>query len=648
MVKSERPTMTLWHGIRALVLGLVITTGTAVSSASSPAKQSIKIIYDPTDHEVTLVLPTIITDVPWTDEKPIWLEHHPQKSATAADESVTVFAGIPPGIDAAEGGFGAGDNGAFLFGVLDWLPDLPEFAPTGITLETPITHGGLATSELISESTSEQRYIATFGVTEDWRTTDVFFGPYEVRQRSVALPSGEVALRTYFRPEEQEFSDAYLDAVATYITRYSDELGQYPYKSFSVVSAPIPVGYALDGMTYISQQILGHPYMLGRSLAHEVLHSWWGSGVEIDYADGNWAEGLTTYHADYTLAVDRDADAAKSMRREWLAALTSLPDEDDLPLREFRSAGHGRDQSVGYGKSAMVFHMLRNALGSSVYEEGLRRFWQENEGKTARWTDIQYAFETVSDRDLGAYFEQWLDRKGLPEISLDGASVKETANGYSVAVQLSQSGDIFAVEFPILVETVSSEIREAIFFSGTSETFAFNLSDQPLSVSVDPDFDALRILADGELPSTIRDILRAEATVVVVGEGAENSADSLLSQLLRNSEKLQRVETGVPLPPADAVIAIGVTDEIVALRAEYFHGPPPSIAKKDAVRAWAETDDQDTDWLFISSDDLGAISDELSALRYYANQSFVSLKADARPSMGRWPVENSPMKLSLK
>ena len=98
----------------------------AFSLAASPAEQPIMITYDPTDHEVTLILPTIITNVPGIDEKPIWLEQRPQNGVTAAAESVTVFAGIPPGFDAAAGGFGAGDNGVFLLGVLEWLPDLPE------------------------------------------------------------------------------------------------------------------------------------------------------------------------------------------------------------------------------------------------------------------------------------------------------------------------------------------------------------------------------------------------------------------------------------------------------------------------------------------------------------------------------------------
>ena len=42
--------------------------------------------------------------------------------------------------------------------------------------------------------------------------------------------------------------------------------------------------------------------MQERSLAHEVLHAWWGNAVAVDYERGNWSEALTTFMADYALA----------------------------------------------------------------------------------------------------------------------------------------------------------------------------------------------------------------------------------------------------------------------------------------------------------------------------------------------------------
>ena len=263
----------------------------------------------------------------------------------------------------------------------------------------------------------------------------------------------------------------------------------------------------------------------------------------------------------------------------------------------------------------------------------------------AGWTELQQAFETASGRDLGVFFTQWLDRTGLPQISLDGAHVTDAPEGYTVTVKMGQRDDVFELDVPIRIETVSGTIRRNAPFESRAGSFAFHVADQPLSVSVDPNFDVLRALSDGELPPTVRDVLRSENIALVVAQHAEASADALIPQLLGNPNKLQRTAIDETLPSASAFVAIGMTEEILKLRADHFESEAPSAARKGDVRAWVEVDEKDIGWLFISADDLQGMATRLSALRYYANQSFVWIDAGARPSSGRWPVAKSPMQV---
>ena len=55
------------------------------------------------------------------------------------------------------------------------------------------------------------------------------------------------------------------------------------------------------------------PFIRASSLGHEVLHNWWGNGVLVDYARGNWSEGLTTFMADYAYKSEESAAAAREM-----------------------------------------------------------------------------------------------------------------------------------------------------------------------------------------------------------------------------------------------------------------------------------------------------------------------------------------------
>ena len=102
------------------------------------------------------------------------------------------------------------------------------------------------------------------------------------------------------------------------------------------------------------------------------------------------------------------------------------------------------------------------------------------------------------------------------------------------------------------------------------------------------------------------------------------------------------------LPDAGAFAATGTTAEIAALRPRPLDGPAPCVASKGDARASVERDADGRPWLFASADDLAGPRDSLLSLRYYANQSFISVGKGARPTSGRWPVTDSAMRRVLE
>ena len=280
-----------------------------------------------------------------------------------------------------------------------------------LNLDVHAPYKAVATGSLVDEQETDERFRATFESRMPTEPPSVFVGDYVISERD----HGDLRLRTYFPMDRQELAPAYLDQVAGYIDRFSEEIGAYPYDGFAVIASPLPVGLGFPGLTYVSSQILHMPFMLTRSLAHEIAHNWWANGVFVDYAEGNWAEGLTTYMADYGLAEADDADAAWQMRLGWLRDFAALPDERDQPITSFRSKGHDADQVVGYNKVAMVFHMLRQELGEDIFRAGIAHFWDRHKFESAGWSDLQASFETAADgRDLDTFFDPWLKEKGAP------------------------------------------------------------------------------------------------------------------------------------------------------------------------------------------------------------------------------------------
>lgn len=187
-----------------------------------------------------------------------------------------------------------------------WFPtDDTAIRDHDLSVIVPVSHRIAATGSLVSDEVNgegrQTRYVFT------GRSSDlgVFVGPYVMQETG----HRDQRLRTYFEAHDADLSERYFAALATYLDRYTDEVGEYTYDGFSVVSAPIPVSLGFAGLTYVSRDILGHPYMAGRSLAHEVLHSWWGNAVGVDYATDIWP--VRSSLARIVLEMTQESDATR-------------------------------------------------------------------------------------------------------------------------------------------------------------------------------------------------------------------------------------------------------------------------------------------------------------------------------------------------
>ena len=182
-----------------------------------------------------------------------------------------------------------------------------------------------------------------------------------------------VDILAYFFPADAELAPTYIEWTKRYLKLYGEMLGPYPYKRFSIVENILPTGYSMPTFTLLGQDVVRLPFIPETSLGHEVLHQWFGNLVYIDYAKGNWAEGLTTYLADHLFEEQKNAGTA--YRKALLIDYQSYVHEgNEFPLTDFRVRTDNASKAIGYGKAAMVFHMLKKGLGSDVFLRSLRYF----------------------------------------------------------------------------------------------------------------------------------------------------------------------------------------------------------------------------------------------------------------------------------
>ena len=553
---------------------------------------------------------------------------------------------VPPKGSASPGGPAqgvVGPEGSYLPGGTGWYADFGERTFTyTIDIDVPEDQRAVAPGRLASEEVADGRYRARFVFDRPAEDITLIAGPYRISERF----HGETRLRTYFHPEIDDLADAYLEKTAEYLDLYEGSIGDYPFSAFHIVSSPLPVGIGLPGLTYMGTRVLGLPFILNTSLGHEVLHNWWGNGVYVDYATGNWAEGLTTFMADHAFAERRGE--AREMRLRWLRDYDALPAERDRPVRDFRGRSHGASQVTGYHKPAMLFVMLRDEIGAAAFDTAIRAFWQNQRFRRASWDDLRRAFEAASARDLGGFFAQWLDRTGAPSIGLRSVTAEPAGDGYRVSFTLIQESPVYALSVPVTIETGSGDLRRRVTLSDRIERFTLMVDAKPRALEIDADARLFRRLAPEEVPVILRHAMLARDTALVIAADAPATVAAARALAERLVEGRVTTTNLFPGPPGGPVLVIGATAEVAALLdASGFGGAPAAVAGRGDARMWTARLATGQPLVVVEADDGEALERLARPLPHYGAKSYLVFESGKVTMSGVWPPAGRPLRVEF-
>ncbi len=313
-------------------------------------------------------------------------------------------------------------------------------------------------------------------------------------------------IRIYLAKTDDSLAKTLIEHLQNYLKHYENLYGEYSYDYFAVVESPDEIGYAFPKMTWIGTRLLRFPFILKTSLPHELLHSWWGNGVFVDYASGNWCEGLTAFGADYGLLGSEDK---KLYRLKALTNYKSYANQDkEIPLSEFISRGEDRSlQAIGYDKSMMVFVMLEQILGERDFNKSLRGFYQRFKYRTASWQDIIDIMSQVSGHDLKAFKEYWVHSKGQLQNDFIQLALKTINQKPSIVAKVNpvELNKIRGMKVESTVQLATHQQNLDLLVSKNKpelESSNFTLSEKPLSYTLDPQFYLFRELNELETPVT--------------------------------------------------------------------------------------------------------------------------------------------------
>lgn len=369
-------------------------------------------------------------------------------------------------------------------------------------------------------------------------------GPYETQSRTVE----GVTIATWFGKAQAADAPLWLDSMDEVVRRYARVLGPYPHPKFDIVENFFQTGYGMPGFTLLGDAVIqyvtqGAKRSGGRIppgyLDHEYVHGWYGNGLFVDYARGNWCEALTTYCSNYLAKELESVGEARTHRRgvleKWALRVKGAK---DTPVRAFQEKTEDTDNDIGYGKGSLLFHLARRRMGDEAFWGTLRAFTQARVGTVVSWDDFLHAFDEASGLSVTAHVKPFLDRPGLPSVSVE---VREPSHslGHPLEVEARQApaadgGPPFPLFLPLRVETRDGVEEFELDLSSGAQTLRLDLAAAPRTVAIDPDYHALRRIDERDLPPCLERTLLAGAGgagVVVLTGGGEASLRPLAEQI---------------------------------------------------------------------------------------------------------------------
>ena len=528
--------------------------------------------------------------------------------------------------------------GSFLSANSHWYPDIGKLITYKITIQTPEDQIAVVPGTPVLEKNIDHVRHVTFIMDHPIEGIDLMIGAYEVKEKSIYIQQKQITLRTYFHKEIADLADDYLTASKRYLERYSQQLGEYPYTHFSIVSSVLPTGLGMPSLTYLGREVLKLPFIKDTSLGHEVLHNWLGNGVFIDSEQGNWSEGLTTFMADYAFKEDAGKEAAKEMRYGWLRDRQALPLGEEEPLSAFKARHHVASSTVGYGKSAMLFMALRAQLGDKHFYTALRTFWKKYQFKRAGFKELRQVFEQQSHTPLSRLFEQWLNKVGVSDYAIEDAVYENGRLRFKLKQTLSDNNAL------VPVRVYSAEGKEDFYIrvNHASTSSVLKPKAPPVAIVIDPDFTVWRALTPSESPPILRDIITSQhLSVLSLNEALKSSSLDAVKAIVEGEVTPVTIEQANNNEP---LVIVGDAQKLDDWLNRQHLPPHPLNLKEGDTQVWV-LDKPNTRLLLMSlpndpvqaENNLKALGSRLSHLGRYAWITFENGKIKQR---GNWTAES--------
>jgi hypothetical protein len=286
--------------------------------------------------------------------------------------------------------------------------------------------------------------------------------------------------------------------------------------------------------------------------------------------------------------------------------------------------------------------MLRDRLGAPRFDAGLREFWRAHRFERAGWSDLQRSFEAASGENLEAFFRQWLERTGAPQIRVEDARAERNGTGHRVHVTLAQGAEPYSIAVPLALDTdTGSEVR-VVHLHQQRQTFVLESASMPRALRLDPQLRVFRRLDARELPPILRQVMLDPASRVQLEleAGQRETGLALARALLDHAPVVEAANARAPR------LIIGTHDAVDrALARARLPARPSSLVGRGSAQVWTAYADGGRAIAVVSARDAAALQALTRPLPHYGRQSWLVFEGAKAVDRGVWPGE--PIEITL-
>ncbi len=318
-----------------------------------------------------------------------------------------------------------------------------------------------------------------------------------------ALKFGNYDIQFYAKVGSESRIERYAEMMGTALQFYTKEYGQPAFGTRLVVAQIDDESldtYSGLGMVFLASKLFdpSRPVPEER-LQREVAFQWWGQTVGLKSFDDAWiSQGLAEWSAfalrESTLSGGALDNAQRDMQEraltfEQTASIARAPSALDD-----QSAAY---QSIVFYKGAMVFRMLREAIGKEKFRQLLRDFLEQYRNKNASIDDFEKLTSKIADQNMRFFFAQWVEGTGVPEFTYDYQIIRTRTGKFRTRGTIKQNIENLNMPLELMLRSEGGDNPTiTLDMTQKSEDFDFESAGQPIEIVVDPNNRILRMSDD--------------------------------------------------------------------------------------------------------------------------------------------------------